>query len=435
MSESYYIGLLSGTSMDAVDVALVSFESSLSTSHSASKTTSQDISHATSHPKILKTFSYPIPEAFRQQCLSLCHAGAGSIDDYGSLDAQAGEIFADAVLSMLRELQDSQESRKFQDHRDGELSRFSAKQIRAIGSHGQTLRHCPDANPPFTLQIGDPNIIAERTGIPTIADFRRRDMAAGGQGAPLAPAFHAAMLGSREEDRVIVNIGGISNITILHADANIPLIGFDTGPGNGLMDLWVKKHWNMSFDKDGAIAREGKIQNTLLQQLLSDPFFNKIPPKSTGRDYFNETWLLKNLNLLYPDQNLTGDPNHDPSSVHQSSEKLHPQDIQATLLSLTAHSIANAILQYTPAKSNVYICGGGVHNAFLMQTLCQLLNRPVQSTEVLGLPPDWIEAMLFAWLAKQTLEGKSGNCPTVTGAKHAIPLGGIFGYEFSNPLI
>ncbi len=374
MNDSSYIGVLSGTSMDAIDVALVSFVSS--------------------YPKILKTLSYPIPEAFRRHCLTLCQSGAGSIDDYGKLDAEAGEIFAKAVNRLLQD------------------SEISPKHIRAIGSHGQTLRHRPEAIPPFTLQIGDPNIIAERTGIPTIADFRRRDIAAGGQGAPLAPAFHAAILGSEDEDRVIVNIGGISNITILNRDPTARLIGFDTGPGNCLMDLWVRKHWKMAYDKDGIIAARGKVQTRLLEALLQDPFFDKSPPKSTGRDYFNESWLLKYIN-----------------QTDQIIEPFLPEDIQATLLYVTAYSLTNAILQNAPEKTAVYICGGGVHNIFLMQTLSHLLNRPVQSTDALGSSPDWIEATLFAWLAKQTMEGKSGNCPTVTGARHAIPLGGIFGLE------
>lgn len=394
MSDPYYIGLLSGTSMDAVDVALVSF----STSHTlASPHTTANVS-----PQIIKTLSYPIPEIFRHHCLLLSQSDSGSIDDYGKLDAEAGEIFAQAVLYLL------------------ENTDIPAQKIQGIGSHGQTLRHRPEANPPFTLQIGDPNIIAERTGIPTIADFRRRDIAAGGQGAPLAPAFHAAHFGSPIENRVIVNIGGISNITILNKDTNIPLMGFDTGPGNCLMDLWVKKHWNQSFDKDGLIAAKGKIQPDLLQALLQDTFFNKVPPKSTGRDYFNETWLSKYMSLLYPMTN---------------KKNLLPEDIQATLLMLTAHSLVNAILQYAPGEASVYICGGGVHNLYLMKALSELLDRPIQSTDILGFPPDWIEAILFAWLAKQTMEGKSGNCPTVTGARHAIPLGGIYGYRkaFLNP--
>jgi anhydro-N-acetylmuramic acid kinase len=391
MSEPYYLGVLSGTSMDAVDVALVSFQSSDSKSAASNP-------NNTIYPRIIKTLSYPIPEAFRNHCLMLCQSGKGSIDDYGKLDAEAGEIFAQAVNQILRK------------------NNIPAKKIRAIGSHGQTLRHRPEANPPFSLQIGDPNIIAERTGIPTIADFRRRDIAAGGQGAPLAPAFHAAVFGSPIENRVIVNIGGISNITILHQDKHIPLIGFDTGPGNCLMDLWVKKHWKTAFDKDGLIAAAGTIQTDLLQNLMQDPFFSKALPKSTGRDYFNEVWLLEHLQRW---SELT-------------NTNISNQDVQATLLSLTAQTLANAILQYAPEKAAVYICGGGVHNTFLIQTLNQLLARPIDSTETLGSPPDWIEAILFAWLAKQTLEGKSGNCPTVTGARHAIPLGGIFGYEFSS---
>lgn len=376
MSDPLYIGVLSGTSMDAVDVALVSF--------------------ASSTPQLIKTINYPIPDAFRSHCLRLCQSGGGSIDDYGSLDTQAGEIFSEAVIRMLQ------------------LTHYSAKQIRAIGSHGQTLRHRPEAPHPFTLQIGDPNIIAERTGIPTIADFRRRDIAAGGQGAPLAPGFHAAVFGSEQEDRVIINIGGISNITILARDPHATIIGFDTGPGNCLMDFWTRKHWHIPFDNNGEIAAQGKVHEGLLQLCLEDPFFSKTPPKSTGRDYFTEHWLSKKL-IPFQDNN----------------PGFETEDIQATLLALTAQSLATAILKHAPVDASVYVCGGGVHNNFLMKSLNTLLNRTVKSTDSLGSPPDWIEAILFAWLAKQTLEGKSGNCPSVTGARHAIPLGGIFGLELA----
>lgn len=365
-----YVGVLSGTSIDAIDAAIVSFE------------------HI--KPRLIQTLSYPIPETFRNQCLQFSQYGVGSIDDYGRLDTQAGELFAKAVLTLLQ------------------LTNLQPKQIRAIGSHGQTIRHRPDANPPFSLQIGDPNIIAERTSIPTIADFRRRDIAAGGQGAPLAPGFHASIFGSPYENRVIVNIGGISNITILSLNAT-SIIGFDTGPGNCLMDSWVRKHWNIAYDKGGEIAATGQVDTELLQSLLNDPYFSDPPPKSTGREYFNEHWLETHLTKL-PNRNIS----------------IAPENIQATFLALTAHSIANAILEYAPSSA-IYVCGGGAHNPLLIHTLTILLARPIASTESQGIAPDWVEAMLFAWLAKQTIEGKAGNCPSATGAKKAIPLGGIFG--------
>lgn len=396
LNKSLFIGLLSGSSMDAVDVALVSFYESF--------------------PKLLSTASYPMPENFKAQCLELSQRGQGSIDDYGRLDVLAGELFAEAVLHLLK------------------TTNVKASEVRAIGSHGQNLRHRPNAKPPFSLQIGDPNIIAERTGILTIADFRRRDLAAGGQGAPLAPGFHAVVFGHPQENRVIVNIGGISNITLLPKGCGFKddqekngavILGFDTGPGNCLMDSWVTDHWGQAFDIDGVIASKGKINEELLKACLEDPYFLASPPKSTGREYFNLAWLEHKIKEIKGIKGIK-----DVSS--QSA--LSPQDIQATLLALTVESIAQMIHAYAPSDANIFVCGGGVHNTLLMKTLTGKFEKlqkpkPIQSTEMLGIPPDWVEAMLFAWLAKQTLEGKSGNCPSVTGAKHAIPLGGIFGHR------
>lgn len=359
--------------MDAVDIALVSF-----------KNTS---------PKLIGTLNYPIPDAFRQRCLRLCHSNTSNLTEYGSLDAKAGELFAKAVLELLA------------------LTQIPADQIQAIGSHGQTLAHHPEATPPFSLQIGDPNIIAERTQILTVADFRRRDIAAGGQGAPLAPGLHAEIFHSQEEDRIVLNIGGISNITCLYRDRKKPILGFDTGPGNCFLDLWTQKNWQLPFDKAGSLAKQGRVQAELLKNFLNDPYFAKVAPKSTGREYFNEAWLDKKLS--------------DFSARNYSAE-----DIQATLLALTVQSIAQAILQQMPECATVYVCGGGAHNIYLLNSLSLALSRPVKTTELLGLPPDWVEGVLFAWLAKQTLEGKPSNCPSVTGAKRSVALGGIFGLEF-----
>lgn len=377
MNEPLFIGLLSGTSMDAIDVALVSF--------------------AKETPALIATLNHPIPLEFKKRCLAIAESDLGSIDDFGYLDAMAGVLFSEAVLAMLQK------------------TGISPKQIRAIGSHGQNIRHRPNANPPFTLQIGDPNIIAERTGIPTIADFRRRDLAAGGQGAPLAPAFHRAAFGSAFENRIIVNIGGIANLSILNKDPDKPLLGFDSGPGNCLMDAWVQQHWQIPFDNNGEHAAKGKIIEALLSQCLADPYFALPAPKSTGREYFNISWLKSKMQaakIINPSTSIDN-----PSIL----------DIQATLLHITAKSIAEAI-RATGLEANIFICGGGAHNVCLMKTLQEEMGKPIHSTETLGYPPDWIEALLFAWLAKQTLEGKSGNCPSVTGAKHAVPLGGIFGY-------
>lgn len=357
--------------MDAIDVALVDFK--------------QD------KPQLLATANYPIPAEFRHQCLSITQSGQCTLDELGTLDATAGILFAEAVVALLRQ------------------TSVSSQQIRAIGSHGQNLRHCPHFNPPFTLQIGDPNIIAERTGIPTVADFRRRDIAAGGQGAPLAPGFHASVFKSQTENRVIVNIGGISNITFLPASANIPITGFDTGPGNCLMDAWIAQHLNHTFDKNGRFAASGQVYPMLLHTCMRDPYFTKAPPKSTGREYFNDKWLEKNIAIV--------------------NASISPRDVQATLVALTAYSIGDAILRHAPTNSTIFVCGGGARNTYLIETLVNYLHRPIASTESLGVPPSWVEAMLFAWLAKQTLEGKAGNCPSVTGARNSTILGGIFGYR------
>lgn len=368
-----FIGLLSGTSMDAIDVALVSFEKKV--------------------PCLLHTYTHPIPKLFRKQCLDITQSGHCSIDEYGMLDVTAGELFAEATLHFLEQI------------------KIIPSDIRAIGSHGQTLRHQPNSTPPFSLQIGDPNVIAERTGILTVADFRRRDIAAKGQGAPLAPAFHASVFQTEEENRIIINIGGISNITLLPKNINEPVIGFDTGPGNALMDAWIQKEKGALFDVHGDFALSGDVHLPLLDQCLNDPYFQTVNPKSTGREYFNLNWLSKKIALL------------EPSSPVRA---LSPKDIQATLLSLTVQSITRAILQSSIPDATIFVCGGGAHNRALISHLSQTLNRPIHNTESIGLSPDWIEAILFAWLAKQTLEGRPGNCPSVTGASRAMPLGGIF---------
>ncbi len=370
-----FIGLLSGTSMDAIDVALVSF--------------------AKSTPQLIETYSHPIPKDFRRQCLAITQSGQCSIDQYGTLDAEAGELFAEAAQHLLNQ------------------AKISPDQICAIGSHGQTLRHRPDSIPPFSLQIGDPNIIAERTGILTVADFRRRDIAAKGQGAPLAPGFHASVFQNTNENRIILNIGGIANLTLLPKDQSEPIIGFDTGPGNGLMDAWIQKEKGVLFDVHGDFASSGQIHKHLLEHCLKDPYFNAPYPKSTGREYFNLEWLNQQISSIKP--------------LITKAQPLASKDIQATLLALTVQSITQAILDSSIPDATLFVCGGGAQNRVLMQALTLALNRPVRSTAAIGLPPDWIEAMLFAWLAKQTLEGRPGNCPTVTGATHAIPLGGIFG--------
>jgi anhydro-N-acetylmuramic acid kinase len=369
MPRNYFIGLMSGTSMDAIDAVLVDLSSHI--------------------PVLVHSLDYPIPADLRSDCHTLCSPGNNEIDNMGRVDSLLGDVFANAVLQLLGE------------------ANVSAQDITAIGSHGQTIRHRPDNNPAFTLQVGDPNRIAEHTGITTVADFRRRDMAAGGQGAPMVPAFHAAVFHSSEQQRVIVNIGGIANITILPTSPEITISGFDTGPGNSLMDIWVQQHQQQFFDQSGQWAASGEINKTLLNQLMSDEYFDRLPPKTTGREKFNLSWLEQQLS--------------------EYGKDIAAEDVQATLCELTAVSITVDIRQHAPDTDEVVVCGGGTRNTQLMKRLQEHL-RPIQlkTTDELGLPAEWIEAMAFAWLARETLERRPGNIPGVTGARHPVILGGIY---------
>ncbi len=365
-----YLGLMSGTSVDAIDVALVEFS-----------TSNKVIVHAThSHP-----WPLPLREAFLS--MSQHTRGQSSLHEVATLDVQAGELFAQATLTLL------------------EKSQIPRTKIKAIGSPGQTLYHHPDGHPPYTWQLGDPNVIAQLTGIPTVADFRRRDMAAGGQGAPLTPAFHAAMWRNTLENRIVLNIGGIANITVLPANPQLPVIGFDTGPGNALLDAHAFQHLHTRRDENGNWAARGQVQSSLLTSLLTDPYFTRLAPKSTGRDYFNLTWLNQHLSSL--------------------SSPPSPVDIQTTLGQLTIDSIAQAVLPYTPQR--LLVCGGGVHNPLLMAGLAKGLPEcVVESIQSYGIDPDWVEAVSFAWFAKQRLEHQTSNLPSVTGARQAVVLGAIY---------
>ena len=362
-----YLGLMSGTSVDGIDAALVRFPAD--------------------NIELIATYSHPWPAPLQRQLQNLATPGDNEIDRLGELDILAADEFASAAQAVLAK------------------ANISPSAVAAIGSHGQTIRHRPDAKHPFTLQIGDPNRIAEQTGVTTVADFRRRDMAAGGEGAPLAPALHSALFGSNEQCRCILNIGGIANITLL-PPGQAAVTGFDTGPGNCLLDSWAAQHIRTPFDKDGAWAATGKVHPALLKQMLADGYFSRLPPKSTGREYFNLAWL----------ERLTGQ---------------HPEitavDIQATLVTLTAQSISNAIKAAAPDCQQLLVCGGGVHNPLLMAQLQQALPAcHIESTRRYGADPDWVEAIAFAWLARQTLLGLSGNLPSVTGARHPVILGGIY---------
>lgn len=363
-----YIGLMSGTSADGIDAVLVDFSQ---------------------HPPHLMATHYTsYSPLLREKILSLCTKGEDEIERLGELDHLLGQAFAASANEIIKQ------------------HSISQQHIKAIGSHGQTIRHRPHQVVRFTIQIGDPNIIVAETGITTVADFRRKDIALGGQGAPLVPAFHQAVFSSSINHRAIVNIGGIANITILPKDPSI-MIGYDTGPGNTLMDAWINQHQKSRHDEQGKWAATGKVDNKLLSLLLADHYFHLSPPKSTGREYFNLNWLNQYLSQL--------------------AKPLSPVDIQTTLAELTAQTIMLEIKKQLP-DGEILVCGGGVQNNYLMLRLHQLAQPQftVSSTESHGIHPDWVEAMAFAWLAKQTLDKKPGNSPAVTGAKQAAILGGIY---------
>ena len=368
-----FLGLISGTSADGIDAALVRFDDG--------------------HARLAFGRTYPWDPALRAQLVALGQQGASlSLDAIAELDVRVARAFAEAANLALAD------------------SGTRASDVRAIGSHGQTLRHRPWGPYPFTLQLGDPSTIAERTGIAVVADLRRRDIAAGGHGAPLLPGLHAALFHAPGEDRAVLNLGGIANLTLLPARADAgsgpgqAVRGFDTGPANALMDAWCLRHLEQDYDRDGAFAASGRVDDALLERLLDDPWFTQAPPKSTGRDQFHLGWV---------EARLRGDE--------------APADVQATLNALTARTVAHALQATQPATRRVIACGGGVHNPVLMAALARALpGATVESTAAHGIDPDHIEAMGFAWLARQTLLGLPGNLPSVTGAAGARVLGGVY---------
>lgn len=363
-----YIGLMSGTSMDGIDAVLVDM---------------------TPNPlQLIASHSIPIPEKLRAHLLALCRDTSIRLTDLAAADHEMGRLFAQAANTAYQK------------------AGLKAVDIIAIGSHGQTIFHAPQAPHPNSLQIGDPNIIAELTGITTVADFRRRDMAIGGQGAPLVPAFHQAAFHSAAKNRVILNIGGIANISVLPRNPMEPVIGFDTGPGNVLMDAWTSMHSSKSMDLGGAWAASGQVLPPLLATFLKDPYFNRQPPKSTGRELFNLEWLKTGLLAITPFKN---------------------EDVQATLCELTAVSIAESISRHAISADEVFVCGGGAYNLFLLERIRHHMpKQQVLTTSACGIDPQHVEAIAFAWLAKQTVEGRCGNLPSVTGAKRPVILGGIY---------
>lgn len=354
---------MSGTSMDAVDCALVSFDSD--------------------ETKLIDYAQYPLDDDTRKRVRAV--DAKTPTEEIEQLDLHLGHLFAKATNALI------------------EKANINPREIAAVGSHGQTVLHEPNAPEPFSLQIGNPEIIVNKTGILTIADFRNMDIAVGGQGAPLAPAFHQFQFRHADKNRIILNIGGMANITVLPADVNLPVTGFDTGPGNALMDDWARQHLNVDMDKDGEWASSGQFYSTLLNEMLNDNYFKKSPPKSTGIEYFNLDWL------------------------RSFDSSLKPEDVQATLLMLSVKTISQAINQYAADADEVLVCGGGVHNRATMHALSEhLITCKVVSTSEYGLDPDCIEAVTFAWLAKRRLENKPGNLPSVTGATEAVLLGKIY---------
>ena len=362
-----FVGLMSGTSLDGVDVAIADFTES--------------------PPRILHCATHPYQDSMRQYLRQLCQNPSTSLDALFEIDAQLADIYAAAVSQALD---------------DAGLER---RTVSAIGCHGQTIRHSPDTAIPYSAQIGDPNRLAAASGITTVADFRRKDIALGGQGAPLAPAFHQFVFRDASEDRAVINIGGIANITWLPAATEQAVLGFDTGPGNTLMDHWVREHFGSDFDDGGAWASGGRIIDSLLNQMLTaEPYFVLSAPKSTGTEYFNPNWLEPFLN-----------DSHDA------------RDVQATLAELTAVTLAEAIRGLPSMPVNCYVCGGGARNPHLLQRLANAIPEcGIQTTAALGLDPDYVEAVAFAWLARERLAHRGGNLPAVTRASRVVTLGGVY---------
>ena len=363
MSATYFIGLMSGTSLDGVDAVLCDFTSD--------------------KHRMLASQHAPYPDQLKQAILALQDSSEDELNKAAQLANQLTELYAEAIHELLAN------------------SGFKPQQICAIGSHGQTVRHRPELG--YTIQLQNPALLAELAGIDVVADFRSRDIAAGGQGAPLVPAFHQAMFAHSEKNRVIINIGGIANLTLLFPQR--PLIGFDSGPGNMLMDMWTEQHLQQAYDADGAWALSGQLDQDLLNDMLREPFLKLAPPKSTGRDLFNHHWLAGFL----------------------KNRMVYPADVQRTLLEYTSLTISQAIQQHASGCDEIYLCGGGANNQALLENLRQKLHPvKIATSDDLGVSVNWVEAFAFAWLAKQTKLGLPGNVPSVTGASGERILGAIY---------
>ena len=362
-----FVGLISGTSVDAIDAALVSFDDD-------------------APPRLVHALAHPYPDRLRRDVERAVRAQASSLSELAALDARIGDAFAEAAIALTA------------------AAGVDRARVSAVGSHGQTLGHYPAGAPAATLQLGDPNRIAARTGTPVVADFRRADVALGGQGAPFAPLFHASVFSHPGERRAVLNLGGIANLTVLGADGGV--IGFDVGPANTLLDLWASRHGRGARDEDGAFAASGQVLPGLLAALRDDAFFAEAPPKSTGREHFNDDWLA---------QRLGG-----------ASDR--GADVQATLAELTALTVGDALAEHAPGVQRVLVCGGGVHNTDLLSRIgAHAGGARVESTAVAGVDPDFVEAMLFAWLARERIHARSpAGLRAVTGAMHAAVLGGVW---------
>lgn len=370
----YFLGMISGTSVDGVDAVICEFGDRSCTIVQA------------------QTFAYP--PAIERRIQSLIRTGEGQLAEIGALDVAVGRFFADCAVAIIR------------------AAGVDSKDVAAIGHHGQTIWHEPNPPEPFSWQLGDPNSVAAITGIDTVADLRRLDMAFGGQGAPIVPAFHQWLFASDAAARVILNVGGIANLTLLAPGREV--LGFDTGPANTLLDAWTRDCLDQPFDANGHWSASGTVDQRLLAELLDDPYFALPAPKSTGRERFNETWLKQKLAAIDP---TPGD-----------------EDVAATLVDLSARSIVEAIKTLELPNYELFACGGGTKNATLMRRIGELAGLGPKTTADFGLDPDWVEAAAMAWLASARVERTAGNVPTVTAAREARVLGGLYsGARPNNP--
>jgi anhydro-N-acetylmuramic acid kinase len=364
--DRFFIGIMSGTSVDGIDTVLTTIND-----HSIS---------------IVATYTHPFSTVIKDNIEKLCLPGTNEIELLGETDTELGKLYALAVNKLLN------------------IGKIEHDQVTAIGSHGQTIRHRPSQASPFTLQIGDPNQISYLTGITTVADFRRKDMAAGGQGAPLLPIFHQYIFQSPGSHKAVVNIGGMANISILAGNSHQQIIGYDTGPGNRLLDGWCQKSLNTSYDHAGQWAKSGTVIKPMLNQMLKADYFAMPYPKSTGRESFNQQWLDK---YIKPDYAAV--------------------DIQRTLVELTAITISDAIFKSSTHCDEIILCGGGSKNLFIIERIRH--HSPctnITTSASYGIDPQWVEATAFAWFAMRTFEGLPGNLPSVTGAQNPVVLGGIY---------